>query len=158
MKNVYTLVFALFALFATKSFAQVPTLSSYPSASAVLFLDFDGHTVNGTSWNTSGPIFAVPSNMNATQITEVFNRIAEDYRPFNINVTTDSTKYLAAPVKQRMRVIMTITWEWYGRAGGVAYTNSFTWGDNTPCFVFTSLHEYNTKNIAEAGAHEAGHT
>lgn len=138
--------------------AQVPVMSSYPSASAVMFLDFDGHTVSGTSWNSTGPIICAPSGLNNTQITTVFNRIAEDYRPFNINITTDSTKYLAAPVANRMRVILTPTYEWYGAAGGVAFVNSFIWGDDTPCFVFTGLLNYNVKNIAEAAAHEAGHT
>lgn len=37
--------------------AQVPLLSSYPSASAVVFLDFDGQTVENTSWNANGPIY-----------------------------------------------------------------------------------------------------
>jgi len=128
--------------------AQVPQLSSYPSASAVIFLDFDGHTVSGTSWNYNGPIACGASGLNNTQITEVFNRVAEDYRPFNVNVTTDSTKYLAAPANRRMRIILTITSEWYGSA----------WGDGTPCFVFTALLNYNVKNISEAASHEAGHT
>lgn len=138
--------------------AQVPVYSSWPSATAVIFLDFDGHTVSGTSWNYNGPIVCAPSGLNTAQITEVFNRVAEDYRPFNVNVTTDSTKFLAAPLNRRMRVILTTTYEWYGQAGGVAFINSFTWNDNTPCFVFTSLLNYNVKNISEAASHEAGHT
>jgi hypothetical protein len=159
MKNLYqTLLLTILLLGSSRILAQVPVLNSYPSAPAVIYLDFDGQTVSGTSWNINGPLYLGPSNLNSTQITEVFNRIAEDYRPFNINITTDSTRYWAAPPRQRMRVVMTISWEWYGRAGGVAYVNSFTWGNNTPCFIFTSLHGYNTKNIAEAGAHEAGHT
>lgn len=159
MKNVYqTLLMTILLLGSINTFAQVPVLSSYPSAPATIYLDFDGQTVKGTSWNVSGPLYLGPSNLNEAQITEIYNRIAEDYRPFNINVTTDSTRYWAAPAKQRMRVIMTISYEWYGRAGGVAYIGSFSWGDNTPSFVFTSLLNYNTKNIAEAGSHEAGHT
>ena len=158
MKIQYPIYLAVMLIMSHTLFAQVPKLNSYPSAPAVIYLDFDGHTVNGTSWNSSGPIYAGPSNLNEAQITEVFNRVAEDYRPFNINVTTDSTKYWAAPAKRRMRAILTITWEWYGRAGGVAFTNSFSWGDNTPCFIFTSLHGYNVKNIAEAASHEVGHT
>ena len=96
--------------------------------------------------------------MTAAQITEAFNRVAEDYRPFNINVTTDSTKFLAAPVNRRMRLIATVTSSWYGNAGGVSFVGSFTWGDDTPCFVFTQLLGYNVKNISEAISHEAGHT
>ncbi|MEQ1676462.1 MAG: T9SS type A sorting domain-containing protein, partial [Chitinophagaceae bacterium] len=136
----------------------VPLYNSYPSASAVLFLDFDGHTVDATAWNYDGPIVCGASGLNSTQITEVFNRVAEDYRPFNINITTDSLKYLAAPVNKRMRVILTVTSEWFGAAGGVAFTGSFTWGDDTPCFVFSALLGNNTKNIGEASSHEAGHT
>jgi hypothetical protein len=157
MKNYFLPVLALL-LGAGTARAQVPALSSYPTATAVLFLDFDGHTVSGTSWNTSGPIICAASGLDNTQITTVFNRVAEDYRPFNLNVTTDSSKYLAAPVDKRMRVILTPTYQWYGSAGGVAFVNSFIWGDDTPCFVFTGLLNYNVKNIAEATAHESGHT
>jgi len=57
-----------------------------------------------------------------------------------------------------MRVILTETWEWFGQAGGTSFLNSFTWGNNTPCFVFTSLLTYNEKQIGEAASHEAGHT
>jgi hypothetical protein len=138
--------------------AQVPFLSSYPSAQAVIFLDFDGHTVNGTSWNYNGPIVCDISGLNNSQITEVFNRVAEDYRPFNLNITTDSTKFLAAPANRRMRVIITVSSSWYGSAGGVAFVSSFSWGDNNPCFVFSQLLGFNAKIISEAVSHEAGHT
>jgi hypothetical protein len=137
--------------------AQVPILSSYPSASAVIFLDFDGQTVDAGAW-TGTPLICAPSGLTNAQITEAFNRVAEDYRPFNINITTDSTKYLAAPIIQRMRVIVTITSSWYGSAGGVAYVGSFSWGDDTPCFVFSALLSYNPKYVSEASSHEAGHT
>jgi len=138
--------------------SQVPIYNSYPEAAPVIFLDFDGYTVSGTSWNYNGPIYCGGSGLNSNQITEIFNRVAEDYRPFTINITTDSTKYLSAPVNQRTRVVVTVTSDWYGSAGGVSFVNSFTWGDNTPCFVFSQLLGYKTKNIAEAASHEAGHT
>jgi len=139
--------------------SQVPKLNSFTSASAVIFLDFDGHTVANTSWNVSGTIYAAGSGLNSTQITEIFNRVAEDYRPFNLNVTTDSTKYLAAPITKRMRVIITTSNAWYGSgAGGVSFVGSYTWGDNTPAFVFSNLLGYNVKYISEASSHEAGHT
>ena len=143
------------ALFAN---SQVPVLNSYPSAAPTIYLDFDGQTVTGTGWNVSGPIYCGPSGLSSNQITEVFNRVSEDYRPFTINVTTDSTKYWSAPAKKRIRVIVTVTSDWYGSAGGVAFVNSFTWGDNTPCFVFSALLNYNSKNISESSSHEAGHT
>lgn len=138
--------------------SQVPKFNSLPGATAVIYLDFDGHTVKSTSWNYNGPIVCDPSGLDEPKITEIFNRVAEDYRPFNVNVTTDSTKFLAAPINRRMRVILTVSSGWYGNAGGVAFVGSFTWGDNSPCFVFTALLGSNPKNIAEATSHEAGHT
>ncbi|MEO5945294.1 MAG: zinc-dependent metalloprotease family protein [Chitinophagaceae bacterium] len=161
MKNfLSTLFIALAVSSAIIAKAQVPALNSYPSASTVIFLDFDGHTLPvGNAWNyTSSPMVMGSSGLTTSQITDAFNRIAEDYRPFNINVTTEEAKYLAAAATKRMRVILTTSWEWYGSAGGVAFVGSFIWGDNTPCFVFSSLLNYNVKNISEAAAHEAGHT
>ena len=139
--------------------AQVPVLNSYPSATATILLDFDGMYLSGTVWNFSGPFTCNPAGLTTGQMTEVFNRVAEDYRPFNVNITTDESRYSSAPVDMRMRVIITSSYEWYGSgAGGVAYTNSFKWGDGTPCFVFSSLFGYDVKDIAEAASHEAGHT
>ena len=160
MRNLIrsALLGVLLCMSALLSKSQVPILNSYPSAAPTIFLDFDGHTVTGTSWNVSGPIYCAPSGLTSAQITEVFNRVSEDYRPFTINVTTDSTRYWGAPAKKRIRVIVTVTSNWYGAAGGVAFVNSFTWGDNTPCFVFSALLNYNSKNISESASHEAGHT
>lgn len=160
MKHYYSLLLAvLLCSFQLRTSAQtVPVMNSYPSANAVIFLDFDGHTDVSGNWFPF-PLVLGPSGLNNTQITEIFNRIAEDYRPFNINITTDSTKYWAAPVAQRTRVIFTITSSWYGSsAGGVSWVGSFRWGTNTPCFVFSALLGYDAKKVAEAASHEAGHT
>jgi hypothetical protein len=147
-----------FLLIALGAYAQIPLLNSYPVSSATIYLDFDGQYVTGTSWNWGGPIDAQPATISTAAITEIFNRVAEDYRPFNVNVTTDSAVYLSAPRNKRMRVIVTATSNWYGNAGGVAYVGSFAWGDDTPCWVFSTLLQNNTKWIAEAVSHEAGHT
>lgn len=141
-----------------RAYSQTPIYNSYTSAPATIYLDFDGQFIEGTSWNYSGPLTLGPGNLTNAQISEIFNRVAEDYRPFNLNITTDSTKYWSAPPRQRMRVIFTVTSAWYGLAGGVSYINSFSWGDNTPCFVFTALLNYRTKYIAEAASHEIGHS
>jgi hypothetical protein len=143
---------------AARAESQVPQLNSYPSASATIFLDFDGQTVIGTTWNYSGPIYCGASGLTSTQITAIFDRVSEDYRPFNVNITTDSTVFLNAPANKRMRVILTVTSAWYGSAGGVACVGSFSWGDDTPCFIFTQLLNLNVKYISEATSHEAGHT
>jgi len=160
MKNLYKFLLITLALTGTMiAKSQVTNLNSYPSASAVILLDFDGHTVAGTTWNVNGTFICNSSGLSDAAITEIFDRVAEDYRPFNINVTTNETKYSSAPYNKRIRVVITTSYEWYGSgAGGVAYRNSFTWGDNSPCFVFSSLLGLNVKNVAEAASHEAGHT
>ncbi|MEJ0102690.1 MAG: DVUA0089 family protein [Bacteroidota bacterium] len=115
--------------------------------------------VTGTSWNgNSDVLFCAPSGLNADQITEVFNRVSEDYRPFDLNITTDSTKFLAAPLTSRTRVIITVTNDWYQGVGGISFIGSFIWGDDTPCFIFSAALGYRPKYIAEAASHEAGHT
>ena len=129
-----------------------------PTNTSVILLDFDGHRVSGTRWNTNGDIVAAPANLTAVQTDEIIKRVTNDYSAFNITVTTDEAIYNAANIYKRMRVIMTESWEWYGQAGGVSFVSSFTWGDNTPCFVFSSLLNYNSKYIAEAVSHEAGHS
>jgi hypothetical protein len=160
MKNFLRHLFAILLCVQLSSWANaVPVLNSYPAANAVIFLDFDGHTDETGSWSPFGAVVLGPSGMTDPQIVEAFNRIAEDFRPFNINITTDSTKYWAAPVFQRTRVVLTVSSSWYSNsAGGVSWVGSFSWGTDTPCFVFTALLGYNTKNIAEAASHEAGHT
>ena len=133
------------------------TTPTTPSANVIL-LDFNGEYVSGTMWNTNGAFTCVPANLTTTEATLVLQRVTTDYAPFNVTVTTDEAVYNAANPYKRTRVVITESWEWYGQAGGVSYLNSFTWGSNTPCFVFSSLLGYNVKMIAEACSHEAGHT
>ena len=158
MKKFFTILIPLITLFSMKAIC-LPVLSSLPTAQATIFLDFDGHYVQTTSWNGGNPIDCAPSGLSDAQIIEIFNRVSEDYRPFNIDITTDSTKFLAAPLTKRIRIIITPTSGWYTGVGGVAYTGSFTWGDDTPAFVFCDrLGPNNTKMVAECCTHESGHT
>ena len=157
MKKIKHLLFLIFILLSFKAIS-LPALSSFPTAKATIFLDFDGQFVNASSWNGGTPFYCTPSGFNDAQITEIFNRVAEDYRPFNVNITTDSTVFLAAPLTQRIRIIITLTSSWYTGVGGVAYTGSFIWGDDTPGFVFPDRLGYSTKNVAECCSHESGHT
>lgn len=157
MKKIIPIILSLIISVSFKAFS-LPALSSLPSAKATIFLDFDGHFVHASSWNGGNPITCAPSGFNDALITEVFNRVAEDYRPFNVNITTDSTMFLAAPLTQRIRIIITTTSSWYPGVGGVAYTRSFTWGDDTPGFVFPDKLNGAAKNVAECCTHESGHT
>jgi hypothetical protein len=130
-----------------------------PTSGAVIFLDFDGATVSGTSWNYNGDFVCTSANLTTAQVTEIVNRVTNDYSPFNVTVTTSQSVYDAANAYKRTKVVITETYQWYGNgAGGVSFVGSFGWGDNTPCFVFSLLLNYNTKMIAEAASHEAGHT
>ncbi len=157
MKKIYLLLFFTFIFISFKAIC-LPALNSFPSAKGTIFLDFDGQFINGSPWNGGMPFYAAPSGFNNAQITEIFNRVAEDYRPFNINITTDSIKFLSAPLDQRIRIIITPTSSWYSNVGGVSYTGSFTWGDDTPGFVFVDKLAYSPKNVAECCTHESGHT
>ena len=162
MKKPSTLYLSLlFFLFSLNGFSA-PKLNSLPASQFVIFLDFDGHTVVSGVWNGGNPLACAAAPMTDAQITEVFNRVSEDFRPFNINITTDSTKYLAAPLAQRVRIIITPTSGWYPGVGGVSYIGSFAWGDDTPGFVFTDKLPVGgpiiPKMIAECCSHESGHT
>jgi hypothetical protein len=146
-------------LFTINIARSAPVLSSLPTANATLYLDFDGHDVQaGTFWNNGVPFTCLPAAMTDAQVTEAFNRVAEDFRPFNINITTDINRYLAAPLSMRIRIVVTPTSSWYPGVAGIAYTNSFTWGDDTPAFVFSDRLNNDAKKVAEAVSHESGHT
>ncbi|MGN6402451.1 MAG: hypothetical protein ACTHMD_18470 [Flavisolibacter sp.] len=128
------------------------------SPNATILLDFDGQVISNTIWNTNGDINAAPANLTTPEIDRIIKRVREDFSPFNVTVTTDEDVYQATNPYKRMRVVITETWEWFNVVGGTSYNNSFTWGNNTPCFVFSTLLNYNEKYIAEAISHETGHT
>ncbi len=159
MKNFTKILLLLCAVITMHiATAQTPALSSFGNAQATIFLDFDGHTVQSAGWRGGTAFTCAPSGLTGAQITEIFNRVAEDYRPFDVNITTDSLEFLSAPVARRMRIVVTTTSAWYAGVGGVAYIGSFTWGDDTPCFVFPDRLSFNAKYVAECCTHESGHT
>jgi hypothetical protein len=142
--------------------SAIPLRESLPGATAVLYLDFDGETVENTFWNyfnEDKPIEAAPAYLSEFEIVAVWEMMSEDFRPFDLNVTTSEAVFNKAPAGKRMRIIFTPTSEWFPNAGGVAYIGSFTWGEEGaygehPCWVFNS----SIKGAGEAGSHEAGHT
>lgn len=128
-------------------------LQSLPGATAVIFLDFEGGPGPWVGWNPSNFV-AAPANVTTAQIKEVWQRVAEDYLPFNINVTTDRSVFEAAPRNSRQRVMITPTNTVAPTAGGVALGGSFDSSSDAVCWAF-----YTTgKNGAEVIAHEVGHT
>ena len=158
MKNFTLKLICLFVLALPASLmAQVPAFNSLSNATATIYIDFDGETVNAAYWNNGNSLNCEPAALTTEQMTEIFNRVAEDYRPFNVNITTSLSKFTSAPVNQRMRIIVTPTSAWRPGVGGISYTGSFTWGDDTPGFVFSDRLG-SAKNIAECVSHESGHT
>jgi len=149
----------LLALLVSFNAFSTPILSSFPSAQATIYLDFDGYYVNSPDWNGGVPFQCDSAGMTDAQVTEVFNRVSEDYRPFNVDITTDSNVFNAAPAMQRIREVITPTSAWYPSVGGITYVGSFTWGDETPSFVFCDLLGPNDpKMVAECCSHESGHS
>lgn len=129
-------------------------LQSLPGANAVVFLDFDGYNMPaGTGWNNGNPINAATSGMTDAQVQETWEVISEDFRPYNINITTSETVYNSYAVNRRQRCVFTPTNTAAPGAGGVAFVGGFGYQD-WPCWVFV----LSGKGGGEAGAHEIGHT
>jgi serralysin len=160
---------------ATVSVASLPLLSSNPSATSKIFLDFNGHTTSGTDWNTfynGGANIVTPaysidadtttfSTTEVASIEEIWKRVAEDYAPFNVDVTTIEPGNLNAA--NNIRVVIGGAWDqWYeesGGAGGVAWLTSWQWNNDTPVFVFEeNLLNGAAKYTAEVISHEVGHS
>ena len=166
---------------AALNLSQTFFLNSLAGASHTIYLDFNGHTTSGTSWNTAynranivTPAFDFDgntgsfSNAELERIQYIWQRVAEDFIPFNVNVTTQAPANINDLIKSgtgdtRWGVRVAIggsSYDWFGAgAGGVAYVGSFNWNSDTPTFVFPNqLTNGNEKSTAEAITHEVGHT
>jgi len=150
----------------------VPALSSLPGADHTIYLDFDGHVTTGTQWNTyfkkstvTSPAYDIdgsPGSFNSAELTRIQNiwkRVAEDFIPFEVNVTTVDPgvealrKSGSSDTRWGIRVVITRDTQSTG-AGGIAWIGSFNWNSDTAVFV------YNTSEVgvAEAASHEIGHS
>ena len=138
--------------------SSVYHLQSYPGATRVIYLDFDGQYVNSVSWKNNNPNFpgqpinALASNVDENDIITIWKTIREDYLPFQVNVTTDSMVYQQAAYGSRQMCIFTPTYEWCGQLG-ITLGGSFSYDE--PCFAFTTFNK--GKAAAEVGSHELGH-
>ncbi len=168
-------------LVATASFPldQTFRLHSSPSSSKVIYLDFQGHVVSGTVWNDSynggKDILAAPFSLdsdpttfNSTElqmIQNIWKRVAEDYSPFDVDVTTEEPAPDAlirssnSDTRYGVRVLITPTTIVSGY-GGYSYIGVF---DDTSeyyktSWVFSSALANGEKYIAEACSHESGHS
>lgn len=138
--------------------AKPPHTPPTPNSNAVILLDFDGQIISNSIWKRDGSMICTSSNLTTEEIANITKRVSEDFSPFNVVVTSDVTTFNSANPFKRIRVLITESWEWFGLVGGTSFMGSFSWGDDTPCFVFSTLLGYNEKFIAEAASHEIGHT
>jgi hypothetical protein len=154
---------------------DVTALSSRPSSSRVIYLDFDGQTTSDSAWVSAGAPSIIDSapfdldgvcGLSANELAviyEVWQRVAEDYLPFDVNVTTidpgvEGLRRTSASDQaygQRM-VISPTNWAGSGVLG-IALLGVFDSNVDHPAFVFTSAASA-PKTIAESVSHEAGHT
>lgn len=149
---------------ATYPLSSIPALHSRPSASVKFFLDFDGHfeSIWGSYSNVTTPVFdrdADPTTFSDSELStiqEVWQRVAEDFAPFNVDVTTEDPGDFSNGVG--LRASIGGNGSWYGSAGGVAYINSFTNYIANTVYVFSAnLGSGYAKYVAEATSHEYGH-
>lgn len=148
-------------------------LHSRAGADHTIYLDFDGHTTSGTSWNSAygiDPIVSPAYNISGTadtwsaseitRIRDIWNRVVEDYSPFDIDVTTEEPpvdklrRTGGGDTQWGVRVVLTAdTWALCG-CGGHAYIGAFDDTTDEPAFVYNS----SLAGAAEAASHEVGHT
>jgi hypothetical protein len=158
------------------TFNEAFTLHSKPGAPNTVYLDMDGHVVSGTVWNSTSGYSTLdmrpydsdgdetsfsPSELNA--IAETWKRVAEDYAPYDIDVTTEAPLSFGRNVGH---ILVTRNADQFGHTiyncscGGVAYIN--VWGKSyytyyQPALVFLDGVGTGAHNISEAASHELGH-
>jgi PKD repeat protein len=157
---------------------QTFLLHSRPGAKRTIYLNFKGATLTGTAWNSAGGSITAPpydidgvpgtfSTAELQRIQYIWQRVAEDYAAFDVNVTTEAVtldriaRSGSADDTFGTTVLITSRAGVYScSCGGVAYLGVF---DDTseyykPALVFyDALGSGNEKYVAEAISHEAGH-
>jgi len=149
---------------------------SKPGAPNVLYLNFCGENVTGTAWNNTLNRTVIPalpfstdtdysafSDSEQLAIKRIWLRVAEDFAPFDIDVTTERPAVFNS---RTAHVLITRNTDANGAdnpsssAGGVAYVNVFAGGNYAyyrPAWVYHNKLSNSEANIAEAASHEAGH-
>jgi hypothetical protein len=151
---------------------QTFKLHSRPDATKTIFLDFDGHSLSATPWENGGPLqlrgfYNSIGEPEMREIQQIWASVAEDYAPFDVDVTTEDPgsdalrKFGTGDTTWGIRVAFTSNINLLTGAaiknaggGGTGYYNSFNWGTDDVCLVFNR----GKYSAAETASHEAGHT
>src|SRR5262245_3542594 len=145
---------------------NIPVLNSLAGAAVSLYLDFNGHfeSLWGAYRNITTPVFdqdgdaTTFSDGELTTIRKIWSVVAEDFSPFNINVTTVEPGTIANGRAIRAAIGGDSAWLG-GGAGGVAYVDSFTNSIPNTVYVFADeLANGYWRYVGEATSHEAGHS
>ncbi len=145
-------------------YAEPPAFHSNPSSDKTILLDFNGHELQGTIWNAlyGDHIRLDAPPVRASVIKEIWQRVAEDFAPFDVNVTTEDVGEDAivrsgpGDDEYGIRVVIGVSGKWAGRhAGGGFAFPTFGWDVDTPVFVFGDV---DGKTDAEIVSHEVGHS
>jgi hypothetical protein len=167
-------------------YEQTFGLHSMPGANRTIFLDFDGATVSNTGWNTyeglpargyagldedGAPGF---SDTELDIVQGVWQRVAEDFAPFAVDVTTQDPGTAAleraneADQVYGMRALITSDTEapavlCGSGCQGIGYIEVFDeWlnhpGEWQPVWAFTATAGHDPSFLADIISHEVGHT
>lgn len=154
-----------------------PEAGSRAGAPVTIYLDFDGEVLTETAWNDDAKIasldFGGAANANAGFRHDVWAAVAEDYAPFNVNVTTadpGADKLYKTSVDDNeygVHVIITDSYDEvlpdaFGTAG-LGYVSAVGSEYLTGALVFTvgvgggDPADASAKSVADTASHEAGH-
>ncbi len=147
-------------------------LHSRATATKTIYLDFDGFVTTDNNWGATITTAAYDTNSNPVmsngellEIQEIWQRVAECFSPFDVDVTTeappvtDLMKSGSSDTRWGIRVAIGVcTPDPAPSAGGVAFLTSFNWDTDTPTYVFPQRLNNQPKIIADACVHEVGHT
>src|SRR5262245_1416772 len=159
--------------------SQVFRLHSRRGSTRKVYLNAQGYDLTGTAWNASAgraTLYALPFSLDSDSATftqaeldavaEVWKRMAEDYAPFDVDVTTERPSSFGP---QTAHILLTRETDAYGyymtgtapcNCGGIAYID--VWGRGDYAYYQPALAFYNNLSsyphyMAEAASHEFGH-
>lgn len=168
---------ATFSLLAEPLGAAIPgnpAAGSRPGAPVTVYLDFDGETLEGTNWNeetgSASLTFAPAAAVDPAEQALVWAAVAEDYAPFNVNVTTsrpsDDQLYKTSADDNVYGSHVIITDSYDDVVPDAADSSGLAWGGGagsdylTGALVFTQGlggADAAAKSIAETSSHESSH-